>query len=93
MVCEKLVDLDELYQQWLVAHYHLVRRTMGVDRTVHALDGLPSRVLVGRMTKPLIPSLWDVRVTLTNRWTRAGGHVPGAARCPFSPQESASQEG
>jgi tryptophan 2,3-dioxygenase len=93
MICEKLVDLDELYQQWLVAHYHLVRRTMGVDRTVHALDGLPSRVLVGRMTKPLIAPLWDVRVTLTNRWTRAGGHAPGAPRCPFAQQDAVSREG
>jgi len=93
MICEKLVDFDELYQQWLVAHYHLVRRTMGVDRTVNALDGLPSRVLVGRMTKPLLPALWEIRVTLTNRWSRAGGHAPGAPRCPFSGRESAGREG
>lgn len=81
-LCEQLVDFDEAYQQWLVAHFHLVRRTMGVDKSVRALDGLPSRVLVGRMTKPLFPDLWDVRVAMTNEWTRAGGYRPGQDRCP-----------
>ena len=79
-LCEQLVDLDEAYQQWLVAHFHLVRRTMGVDRKVRALDGLPSRVLLGRMTKPLFEALWEVRVAMTQEWTTGGGHAPGMPR-------------
>ena len=79
-LCEQLVDLDEAYQQWLVAHFHLVRRTMGVDRKVRALDGLPSRVLLGRMTKPLFEALWEVRVAMTQDWSPGGGHAPGMPR-------------
>ncbi|MFL5354770.1 tryptophan 2,3-dioxygenase family protein [Archangium sp.] len=79
-LCEQLVDYDEAFQDWLYAHFQLVRRTIGVDATVKALDGLPTRVLSGRMTKPLFPALWQVRVELTAGWCREGGHAPGAPR-------------
>lgn len=79
-LCEQLVDYDEAFQQWLYAHFQLVRRTIGVDATVKALDGLPTRVLSGRMTKPLFPALWQVRVELTAGWRREGGYAPGAPR-------------
>ncbi|MFP2931045.1 tryptophan 2,3-dioxygenase family protein, partial [Pyxidicoccus sp. 3LG] len=77
-ICEQLVDVDESFQDWLYAHFQLVRRTIGVDRTVKALDGLPTQVLVGRMTLPLFRQLWDVRVELTAAWRREGGLAPGA---------------
>ncbi|MCP3168819.1 tryptophan 2,3-dioxygenase family protein [Myxococcus qinghaiensis] len=79
-LCEQLVDVDEAFQGWLHAHFQLVRRTIGVDRSVKALDGLPTQVLAGRMTLPLFRQLWDVRVELTAGWRREGGHVPGARR-------------
>ncbi|MFP2908700.1 tryptophan 2,3-dioxygenase family protein [Pyxidicoccus sp. 3LFB2] len=79
-ICEQLVDVDEAFQGWLYAHYQLVRRTIGVDRSVKALDGLPTQVLAGRMTLPLFRELWDVRVELTAAWRRDGGVAPGAPR-------------
>ncbi|MFY2563055.1 tryptophan 2,3-dioxygenase family protein [Corallococcus terminator] len=79
-LCEQLVDVDEAFQGWLHAHFQLVRRTIGVDRSVKALDGLPTQVLAGRMTLPLFRQLWDVRVELTSGWRREGGHAPGARR-------------
>jgi tryptophan 2,3-dioxygenase len=79
-LCEQLVDVDEAFQDWLYAHYQLVRRTIGVDRSVKALDGLPTQVLAGRMTLPLFRELWDVRVELTAAWKREGGVAPGAQR-------------
>nr|WP_240359104.1 tryptophan 2,3-dioxygenase family protein [Pyxidicoccus trucidator] len=79
-ICEQLVDADEAFQGWLFGHYQLVRRTIGVDRSVKALDGLPTQVLAGRMTLPLFRQLWDVRVELTAAWRREGGLAPGAAR-------------
>ncbi|TQF16514.1 tryptophan 2,3-dioxygenase [Myxococcus llanfairpwllgwyngyllgogerychwyrndrobwllllantysiliogogogochensis] len=79
-LCEQLVDVDEAFQGWLHAHFQLVRRTIGVDRAVKALDGLPTQVLAGRMTLPLFRQLWDVRVELTSGWRREGGHAPGARR-------------
>jgi tryptophan 2,3-dioxygenase len=79
-LCEQLVDADEAFQGWLYAHFQLVRRTIGVDRTVKALDGLPTQVLAGRMTLPLFRQLWDVRVELTSAWRREGGCAPGTRR-------------
>jgi tryptophan 2,3-dioxygenase len=79
-VAELFVDWDEAFQSWLVAHFMLVRRTIGVHRKVRALDGFPTQALAPRMTKPLFPKLWDVRVELTEGWQREGGHAPGAAR-------------
>ncbi|WP_233595481.1 MULTISPECIES: tryptophan 2,3-dioxygenase family protein [Corallococcus] len=79
-VCENLVTMDEAFQGWLYAHFQLVRRTIGVDRSVKALDGLPTQVLAGRMTLPLFRALWDVRVEMTNSWKREGGYATGAAR-------------
>ncbi|HEY6463545.1 MAG TPA: tryptophan 2,3-dioxygenase family protein [Polyangiaceae bacterium] len=77
---EQLCDLDGAFQTWLMAHFLLVRRTIGVDRTVRALDGFPTQALPARMTKPLFPDLWDVRVEMTKRWTRDGGYAPGQER-------------
>ncbi|ATB30696.1 tryptophan 2,3-dioxygenase family protein [Melittangium boletus] len=79
-MCEQLLDYDESFQLWLYTHFQLVRRTIGVDSTVKALDGLPTRVLTGRMMKPLFPALWRVRVEMTATWRREGGHAPGAPR-------------
>ncbi|WP_244238087.1 tryptophan 2,3-dioxygenase family protein [Corallococcus terminator] len=79
-VCENLVSMDEAFQGWLFAHFQLVRRTIGVDRSVKALDGLPTQVLAGRMTLPLFRALWDVRVEMTNGWKREGGYATGASR-------------
>lgn len=79
-VCEQFVDMDELFQTWLYTHYQMVRRIIGVDRSIKALDGLPTQVLAGRMTLPLFRKLWEVRVEMTNAWKRDGGYAPGAAR-------------
>jgi tryptophan 2,3-dioxygenase len=79
-LCERLLDLDELFQLWLMTHFMLVRRTIGVDRTVQALDGYPTKALEVRMKKPLFPDLWDVRVRMTRDWDRDGGVAPGAPR-------------
>lgn len=81
-IAELLLDWDSAFQGWLVSHFMLVRRTIGVHRKVRALDGYPTQALAARMTKPLFPKLWDVRVELTQAWDRAGGHEPGAARPP-----------
>lgn len=81
-ICELLVDFDEGHQQWLFTHFMLVRRTIGVGRGIAALDGMPTQMLTGRMTKPLFRTLWKVREELTASWQRAGGHAPGATREP-----------
>jgi tryptophan 2,3-dioxygenase len=89
-VCEQFVDIDELFQTWLYVHYQMVRRIIGVDRSIKALDGLPTQVLAGRMTLPLFRKLWEVRVEMTNAWKRDGGYAVGTARQPGSPPPSSA---
>lgn len=79
-LCERLTDLDAAHQLWMTRHFLLVRRTIGVGRTVRALDGFPTKALATRMLRPLFPPLWEVRVELTNRWDSAGGTRPGERR-------------
>jgi tryptophan 2,3-dioxygenase len=79
-IAEQLCDLDGAFQGWLMAHFTLVRRTIGIDRSVRALDGFPTQALAPRMTKPLFPALWELRVALTKDWSREGGFAPGEGR-------------
>jgi tryptophan 2,3-dioxygenase len=81
---ERFLDWDSTFQTWLVEHFMLVRRTMGIDKSVRALDGFPTAALGGRMTKPLFPELWNVRIEMTHAWSREGGFAPGEQRCPYS---------
>ncbi len=86
-LAERFVDWDSAVQAWLVEHFMLVRRTMGVDKSVRALDGFPTAALIGRATKPLFAELWNVRVEMTQSWSREGGYAPGERRgavCPYS---------
>src|SRR5262249_14264204 len=79
-IAERFVDWDGAFQTWLVEHFHLVRRTLGIDKTVRALDGFPTVALAARMTKPLFSELWKVRVEMAQAWNRDGGFAPGATR-------------
>jgi tryptophan 2,3-dioxygenase len=79
-VLERFVDLDEAHQAWLFSHLALVRRTIGIDKQVRALDGFPTAALPARAQRALFPELWDVRVEMTQSWNREGGFAPGEAR-------------
>jgi tryptophan 2,3-dioxygenase len=79
-ICEQLIDLDQVFQEWLLDHFLLVRRTIGVDRSVNALDGFPTHALLNRALLPLFRSLWDVRIELTKHWAPGGGYPVGADR-------------
>jgi selenocysteine lyase/cysteine desulfurase/tryptophan 2,3-dioxygenase len=83
---ERFIDWDGNYQSWLVEHFMLVRRTIGIDKAVRALDGFPTVALGARMTKPLFGDLWDVRVEMTRAWSREGGYLPGVPRDEPPPQ-------
>jgi tryptophan 2,3-dioxygenase len=79
-LCEQLIDLDQAFQEWLLDHLLLVRRTIGIDRQVQALDGFPTNALLNRALQPLFRSLWDVRVEMTKSWVPEGGYPVGADR-------------
>ena len=89
-LAEAFLDLDEAVQTWLVSHYMLVRRTIGVAKSVKALDGFPTVLLASRMTRPLFPELWDIRIEMTETWNRAGGYRPGEARASATSVHSVS---
>jgi kynureninase len=88
-IAERFVDWDSAYQAWLVEHFMLVRRTIGIDKSVRALDGFPTVALGARMTKPLFSELWHVRAEMTRAWQREGGFEPGASREAAPPIEVA----
>ncbi|HEU4732680.1 MAG TPA: aminotransferase class V-fold PLP-dependent enzyme [Kofleriaceae bacterium] len=79
-VAERFVDWDGAFQSWLVEHFTLVRRTLGIDKTVKGLDGFPTVALGARMMRPLFAALWNTRVEMSRTWTRDGGFAPGAER-------------
>lgn len=83
-IAERFIDWDASFQGWLVEHFMLVRRTMGIDKTVRALDGFPTAALGGRATRPLFAELWNVRVTMTQSWSREGGFAPGEPRGEYA---------
>lgn len=94
-IAERFVDWDGNFQAWLVEHFTLVRRTIGIDKTVRALDGFPTVALGARMMKPLFAALWAVRVEMTRSWSRGGGFVPGEERVvatePVMPRTETSE--
>ncbi|MEV7676589.1 tryptophan 2,3-dioxygenase family protein [Streptomyces sp. NPDC088752] len=79
-IAELLVGFDEGYQLWLIQHFMLVRRTIGVSRGTVALDGVPTKVLPARMTQPLFRRLWTLREEMTAGWQRGSGYSPGEDR-------------
>lgn len=78
--CELFLDVDSGFQAWLTAHFTLVRRTLGVDRTVKALDGFPTVALGPRTTRTLFPALWDARVEMSRTWTNPSTSTPVSQR-------------
>lgn len=89
-VAERFLDWDTAAQSWLVGHFMLVRRTLGIDKTVRALDGFPTMALNARMTRPLFPELWHLRVEMSQAWSREGGFAPGAERTARALESTAS---
>lgn len=79
-VAERFVDWDGAFQSWLIEHFTLVRRTLGIDKSVRALDGFPTVALGPRMMRPLFAELWSTRVEMTKAWSREGGFAPGTER-------------
>ena len=62
LVAERLVDLDEGFQEWRYRHVKMVERTIGTKRgTGGSLGAEYLRTTVGRA---LFPDLWAIRVRL-----------------------------
>jgi tryptophan 2,3-dioxygenase len=62
MVCERMVDLDEGFQEWRYRHVKMVERTIGDKRGTGGSPG--ARYLQTTLNQPFFPDLWTVRTEL-----------------------------
>lgn len=61
-VCERLVDLDEGFQEWRYRHVKMVQRTIGTKHGTGGSEG--AAYLMTTLNKPFFPDLWAIRTEL-----------------------------
>jgi tryptophan 2,3-dioxygenase len=61
-VCERLVDLDEGFQEWRYRHVKMVERTIGSRSGTGGSPG--AKYLHTTLHQPMFPDLWSVRSEL-----------------------------
>ncbi len=59
MVCERLVDLDEGFQEWRYRHVKMVERTIGDKTGTGGSSG--AAYLRSTLHRPFFPDLWAIR--------------------------------
>jgi tryptophan 2,3-dioxygenase len=59
--CERMVDLDEGFQEWRYRHVKMVERTIG---TKHGTGGSAGAHYLSSTLKPFFPDLWLIRTEL-----------------------------
>ena len=61
-VCERLVDLDEGFQEWRYRHVKMVERTIGAKTGTGGSSG--AEYLRRTLFRPFFPDLWSIRSEL-----------------------------
>jgi tryptophan 2,3-dioxygenase len=61
-LCERLVDLDEGFQEWRYRHVKMVQRTIGTRRGTGGSEG--AAYLMTTLNQPVFPDLWEIRTRL-----------------------------
>jgi tryptophan 2,3-dioxygenase len=61
-VCERMVDLDEGFQEWRYRHVKMVERTIGSRSGTGGSPG--AKYLRTTLNQPMFPDLWSVRSEL-----------------------------
>jgi tryptophan 2,3-dioxygenase len=61
-LCERLVDLDEGFQEWRYRHVKMVQRTIGTKPGTGGSAG--AEYLMTTLNKPYFPDLWAIRADL-----------------------------
>jgi tryptophan 2,3-dioxygenase len=61
-LCERLVDLDEGFQEWRYRHVKMVERTIGTKMGTGGSEG--AAYLKSTLFQPLFPDLWTIRSRL-----------------------------
>jgi tryptophan 2,3-dioxygenase len=62
LVAERLVDLDEGFQEWRYRHVKMVERTIGTKRGTGGSSGV--QYLRATLFQPAFPDLWEIRSRL-----------------------------
>lgn len=60
-LCERLVDMDEGFQEWRYRHLKMVERTIGFKP---GTGGSPGAAYLATTMRPLFPDLWAIRSAL-----------------------------
>lgn len=60
-MCERLVDLDEGFQEWRYRHVKMVERTIGIKS---GTGGSSGAAYLATTIKPFFPDLWAIRADL-----------------------------
>jgi tryptophan 2,3-dioxygenase len=61
-LCERLVDLDEGFQEWRYRHVKMVQRTIGTKMGTGGSAG--AAYLMKTLNQPIFPDLWEIRARL-----------------------------
>lgn len=61
-LCERLIDLDEGFQEWRYRHIKMVERTIGAKRGTGGSSGV--EFLKRMLWTPAFPDLWEIRADL-----------------------------
>lgn len=61
-LCERLVDLDEGFQEWRYRHVKMVERTIGGKTGTGGTAGVD--YLRSTLSEPVFPDLWEIRTRL-----------------------------
>ncbi|KPL90436.1 tryptophan 2,3-dioxygenase [Herpetosiphon geysericola] len=60
-LCERLIDLDEGFQEWRYRHVKMVERTIGIKQ---GTGGSSGAAYLASTIKPFFPDLWAIRADL-----------------------------
>jgi tryptophan 2,3-dioxygenase len=60
-ICERLVDMDEGFQEWRYRHVKMVERTIGIKT---GTGGSSGAAYLAATIKPFFPDLWEIRAHL-----------------------------
>ena len=59
VVCENMLDMDQLIQSWRYGHIKLVERTIGNKKGTGGSDGI--KYLSSTLSRPFFIDLWEIR--------------------------------
>jgi tryptophan 2,3-dioxygenase len=60
-ICERLLDIDEGFQEWRYRHVKMVERTIGIKQGTGGSSGV---AYLASTLKPFFPDLWAIRAHL-----------------------------